>query len=80
MPFIGFLPTLGNPILEGIVISIFMITAIGLLMYQKNWRMLILCFLVWIVLLSIVVFPKEMADIASKLGDHHLWMDKELER
>ncbi|HDR8052358.1 MULTISPECIES: hypothetical protein [Bacillus] len=68
MPFIGFLSTLGNPILEGIVISIFMITAIVLLMQQKNWRMLILCFLVWMVLLSIVVFPKEVAELASKLG------------
>ncbi|SPT78693.1 Uncharacterised protein [Bacillus cereus] len=68
MPFIGFLPKLGNPILEGIVISIFMITAIVLLMYQKNWRMLILCFLVWMVLLSIVVFPKEVTELASKLG------------
>ncbi|MEK5287958.1 hypothetical protein NSS61_26395 [Bacillus sp. EU54] len=67
MPFIGFLSTLGNPILEGIVISIFMITAIVLLMQQKNWRMLILCFLVWMVLLSIVVFPKEVAELASKL-------------
>lgn len=68
MPFIGFLPTLGNPILEGIVISIFMITAIALLMYQKNWRMLSLCFLVWMFLLCIVVFPKEMAEMTSKLG------------
>ncbi|XKK20350.1 hypothetical protein HFP66_31800 [Bacillus sp. A17A.1] len=68
MPFIGFLPTLGNPILEGIVISIFMIIAIVLLMYQKNWRMLSLCFLVWMILLSIVVFPKEIAELAPKLG------------
>ncbi|OUB92176.1 hypothetical protein [Bacillus thuringiensis] len=68
MPFIGFLPTLGNPILEGTVISIFMITAIVLLMYQKNWRMLSLCFLVWMFLLCIVAFPKEIAEMASKLG------------
>ena len=68
MPFIGFLPTLGNPILEGIVLSIFMIIAIALLMYQKNWRMLTLCFLVWMVLLSIVVFSKEVAELAPKLG------------
>ncbi|WP_368506298.1 hypothetical protein [Bacillus cereus] len=68
MPFIGFLSTLGNRILEGIVISVFMITAIVLLMQQKNWRMLILCFLLWMVLLSIVVFQKEVAELASKLG------------
>lgn len=77
MPFIGWLPTMGNPILEGIAISIFMVTAIVLLMYQKNWRMLILCFLVWMFLLSMVVFPQGVADIASMLADHHLWIDKE---
>ncbi|MEM5609323.1 hypothetical protein AAHB63_00105 [Bacillus thuringiensis] len=36
MPYIGLLPTLGNPILEGIVISIFMITAISAFNVSKK--------------------------------------------
>ncbi|SMD87040.1 hypothetical protein BACERE00183_00496 [Bacillus cereus] len=68
MPFIGFLPTPGNPILGGIVISILMFVVIGYSIYQRKWEMSITCFVVWLLLFLIVVFPKEVAELASKLG------------
>ncbi|CCW03991.1 hypothetical protein [Bacillus cereus] len=54
-----------------------MFVLIGYAIYTKKWEMFIFCFLAWMILFIKVVFPNEMADIASKLADHHLWIDKE---
>ncbi|MEK4503824.1 hypothetical protein [Bacillus sp. FSL R12-0069] len=77
MPYPSLISSHGNPILEGIVISIVMFVLIGYAMYTKKWEMFIFCFLVWMILLMKVAFPNEITDIASKLADHHLWTDKE---
>ncbi|EEM44653.1 hypothetical protein bthur0005_55510 [Bacillus thuringiensis serovar pakistani str. T13001] len=48
-----------------------MFVLIGYAIYTKKWEMFIFCFLVWMILFMKVVFPNEIADIASKLVDHH---------
>lgn len=77
MPYPSLISSYGNPILVGVVISIVMFVLIGYAMYTKKWEMFIFCFLAWMILFIKVVFPHEMADIASRLADHHLWIDKE---
>ncbi|KIQ77085.1 hypothetical protein RW25_11675 [Bacillus sp. L_1B0_8] len=77
MPNPSLISSYGNPILVGFVISIVMFVLIGYAIYTKKWEMFIFCFLAWMILFIKVVFPNEMADIASKLADHHLWIDKE---
>ncbi|OOR09863.1 Uncharacterized protein BC141101_05624 [Bacillus toyonensis] len=67
MPFIGFLPTLGNPILGGIVISIVMLVLIGYSIHKRKWEVFITCLLVWILLVLIVVFPQEIGELAPTL-------------
>ncbi|MDA1614234.1 hypothetical protein PDK26_23765 [Bacillus cereus] len=71
MPYPSLISSHGNPILVGIVISIVMFVLIGYAIYTKKWEMFIFCFLVWVILFMKVVFPNEIADIASKLADHH---------
>lgn len=75
MPII-ILPSVGNPIMIDII-TIVILVFIGYSTYRRKWGMLITCLLVGSLLFLIKVFPQEVANMVSKLADHHLWIDKE---
>ena len=75
MPII-ILPSVGNPIMIGII-SVVTLVFIGYSVYQRKWKMFMNCLLIGGLLFLIQVFPQEVANMASNLADHLLWIDKE---
>ncbi|PGO77802.1 hypothetical protein CN980_10910 [Bacillus cereus] len=70
MPIIGLNPDYMqvNPVLAGIVISIFLLVAMVRLVQLKKWGMCTLSFGVWLFLLIVIFFGKELANIGPMIG------------
>ena len=70
MPIIGLNPDYMqvNPVLAGIVISILLIVAIVRLVQLKKWGMCTLSFGVWLFLLIVIFFGKELANTGPMIG------------
>ncbi|HDR5353805.1 MULTISPECIES: hypothetical protein [Bacillus cereus group] len=70
MPIIGLNPDYMqvNPVLAGIVISIFLLVAIVRLVQLKEWGMCTLSLGVWLFLLIVIFFGKELANIGPMIG------------
>lgn len=70
MPIIGLNPDdmQVNPVLAGIVISILLVVAIVRLVQLKKWGMCTLSLGVWLFLLIVIFFGKELANIGPMIG------------
>ncbi|MBG0967718.1 hypothetical protein [Bacillus sp. SRB3LM] len=70
MPIIGLNPDYmqGNYLVESIVISILLLVAIVRLVQLKKWGMCTLSFGVWLFLLIVMFFGKELANIGPIIG------------
>ncbi|MGE6849637.1 hypothetical protein CN553_16925 [Bacillus cereus] len=70
MPIIGLNPDYMqvNPVLAGIVISIFLLVAIVRLVQLKKWGMCTLSLGVWLFLLIVIFLGKELANIGPMIG------------
>ncbi|EJR94301.1 hypothetical protein [Bacillus mycoides] len=70
MPIIGLDPNYmhGNPLVESIVISILLFVAIVRLIQLKEWGMCTLSLGVWLFLLIVIFFGKELANIGPMIG------------
>ncbi|NSW38446.1 hypothetical protein HRG09_20920 [Bacillus sp. Xin1] len=68
MPIIGIESTLGNPVFASITLSVVMMVFIVLCIRLKKWRACILSLVVWMYLLILINFTKEIAEIAPKIA------------
>ncbi|ARJ25626.1 hypothetical protein B7492_31775 (plasmid) [Bacillus mycoides] len=70
MPIIGLNPDYMqvNPVLASIVISILLLITIVRLVQLKKWGMCTLSFGVWLFLLIVIFFGKELANIGPMIG------------
>ncbi|MGE6552957.1 hypothetical protein ACQKFK_29675 [Bacillus mycoides] len=70
MPIIGLNPDYMQvkPVLAGVVISILLLIAIVRLVQLKEWGMCTLSLGVWLFLLIVIFFGKELANIGPMIG------------